>query len=129
MASFLDSFQPVDQDTASGHNDIYNQVINRTDVTVDVPEQPEHKAKFWHEVCAGGAGFEAMKKFEEHQSKNGKPVSHTAAKEILAGFASAAVDHFAESKGEDWFDREKAKRDAKKQAEALYDQQYLGQDQ
>jgi len=130
MASFFESFQPVDHDTARGNYDTYNQVVNQTDVTVDDESQPpEHKAKFWHEVCAGGAGFEAMKKFEEHQRKEGKPVDHVKAKEILAAFAGAAVDRFAETKGEDFIDRKKAKHAATEQAKALYDQQYGSQDQ
>lgn len=55
----------------------------------------------------------------------GKPVSHQFAKELLAGFAGAEVDKLAETKGEDWFDREKAKRHAKEQAEHMYDEHYV----
>lgn len=55
----------------------------------------------------------------------GKPVSHQFAKELLAGFAGAEVDKLAETKGEDWFDREKAKREAKKHAERMYDEHYI----
>lgn len=59
----------------------------------------------------------------------GKPVSHAFAKELLAGFAGAEVDKLAETKGEDFFDRERAKHEARKRAENLYDQHYGGQDQ
>jgi hypothetical protein len=31
----------------------------------------------------------------------------------------------AETKGEDWFDREKAQREAKRQAEQMYDEHYI----
>jgi hypothetical protein len=55
----------------------------------------------------------------------GKPVSHQFAKELLAGFAGAEVDKLAETKGEDWFDREKTKREAEKQAENMYDEHYV----
>lgn len=55
----------------------------------------------------------------------GKPVSHQFAKELLAGFAGAEVDKLAETKGEDWFDREKAKRHAKENAERMYDEHYV----
>jgi hypothetical protein len=55
----------------------------------------------------------------------GKPVSHQFAKEVLAGFAGAEVDKLAETKGEDWFDKEKAKRQAKQQAEQMYDEHYI----
>ena len=35
------------------------------------------------------------------------------------------MDKLAETKGEDFFDREKAKREAKKQAESMYDEHYV----
>ena len=56
-------------------------------------------------------------------------MSHAFAKELLAGFAGAEVDKLAETKGEDFFDREKAKHHAKKRAEDLYDDHYGGADQ
>ena len=52
-------------------------------------------------------------------------MSHQFAKELLAGFAGAEVDKLAETKGEDFFDREKAKHQAKKRAEELYDNHYV----
>lgn len=48
---------------------------------------------------------------------------------MLAGIAGAEVDKLFETKGLDAWDREKAKRHAKKQAEEMYDQQYGDQDQ
>lgn len=33
----------------------------------------EHEAKFSHELLAGAASFEAMKLFEDHHRKEGKP--------------------------------------------------------
>ena len=44
---------------------------------------------------------------------------------MLAGFAAAEVDKLAETKGEDWFDREKAKHEAKRNAERMYDEHYV----
>ncbi|CAK4033015.1 Hypothetical predicted protein [Lecanosticta acicola] len=88
-----------------------------------------NKAELSHEVLAGGASFAAMKMFEDHQRKEGKPVSHQFAKELIAGFAGAEVDKLAETKGADYIDREKAKRQARDNAEQLYDQQYGGNDQ
>jgi|TARA_R110002003_G_scaffold3245_1_gene24971 hypothetical protein len=35
------------------------------------------------------------------------------------------VDKLAETKGEDWFDREKTKRAAKEHAERMYDEHYV----
>lgn len=52
-------------------------------------------------------------------------MSHAFAKELVAGFAAAEVDKLAETKGEDWFDREKAKRHAKENAERMYDEHYV----
>lgn len=52
-------------------------------------------------------------------------MSHAFAKELLAGFAGAEVDKLAETKGEDFFDKEKAKHHAKKRAEDLYDDHYV----
>ena len=43
---------------------------------------------------------------------------------MLAGFAGAGVDYLAETKGTDFIDKEKAKHEAKKKSEQLYDQQY-----
>ena len=91
--------------------------------------ESDNKAEFSHELLSGGAGFAAMKVFEDHQRKEGKPVSHQFAKELLAGFAAAEVDKLAETKGADFIDRERAKRDASRNAENLYDQHYGDYDQ
>ncbi|KAF2651860.1 hypothetical protein K491DRAFT_696093 [Lophiostoma macrostomum CBS 122681] len=95
----------------------YDQVYNNDNFE-------ENKSSLGHEVLAGGAAFAGFKAFEDHQRNEGKPVSHAFAKEVLAGFAGAEVDKLAETKGEDWFDREKTKRQAQRNAEDLYDQHY-----
>ncbi|KAF2125475.1 hypothetical protein P153DRAFT_370134 [Dothidotthia symphoricarpi CBS 119687] len=100
------------------HEENYQQVYENDNFD-------ENKASLGHEVIAGGAAFAGFKAFEDHQRSEGKPVSHAFAKELLAGFATAEVDRLAETKGEDWFDREKAKRDAKSQAEQMYDEHYV----
>lgn len=111
--------------------------------------QNEDTASLGHEVLAGGAGFAAMKMFEDRQRKEGtfeapflnlhsnqcansirsigKPVSHAFAKELLAGFASAEVDKLAETKGEDWVREHRMREKSEEQATHLYDQHY-GQD-
>ena len=58
----------------------------------------------------------------------GKEVDHSFAKEAIAGLAGVEVDRLAETKGADYIDREKAKHEAKKRSEQLYDQHY-GQDE
>lgn len=56
-------------------------------------------------------------------------MNHSFAKEMLVGLAGAEVDKLFETKGLDFLDREKAKHQAKKQAEHLYDEQYGSMDQ
>ncbi|PPJ57301.1 hypothetical protein CBER1_09023 [Cercospora berteroae] len=89
----------------------------------------DNKAELSHEILAGGASFMAMKMFEDRQRKEGTPVSHQFAKELLAGFAGGEVDRLAETKGADYIDREKAKRQARENAEQMYDQHYGNNDQ
>ncbi|KAK7953226.1 hypothetical protein PG996_014122 [Apiospora saccharicola] len=97
---------------------------HRDDVYSDDFNPQKHDSSFLHEAVAGGAAFEAMKLFEDRQRKNGEVVKHGFAKEMIAGFAAAEVDKLAETKGMDYLDREKAKHQAKKQAEHLYEQQH-----
>lgn len=101
-------------------------------------DQAPHKAELSHELIAGAAAFEAAKAWEKHQEENGtvalssftfpvsirltalksgKPENHALAKELLAGFAGAAVDRLVETKGLDYLDREKAKHHAKERLE------------
>lgn len=89
----------------------------------------DNQAKFSHEVIAGGAAFEGMKLFEDHQRKEGKPVSHQFAKELLAGFVGGEVDKLAETKGMNEYDAYEAKKKARNHAENMYDQHYQGMDQ
>ncbi|KAE9983961.1 hypothetical protein BLS_003366 [Venturia inaequalis] len=98
-------------------HDAYNEIQNS-----------DNKAEFSHELLAGGASFAAFKMFEDRQRKEGKPVSHQFAKELLVGFAGAEVDRLAETKGADYIDREKAKHQAKKNAEHMYDEHYGNED-
>ncbi|TFK75884.1 hypothetical protein BDN72DRAFT_831321 [Pluteus cervinus] len=77
-----------------------------------------HKATLSHEMLAAAAAFEAAKAYEHHVSANGQPPNHEKAKEILAAAVGAFVDREVETKGLDTIDKEKAKHQAKKQAEA-----------
>ncbi|KIW99375.1 uncharacterized protein Z518_11363 [Rhinocladiella mackenziei CBS 650.93] len=88
-----------------------------------------NQAKFSHELIAGGAAFEGMKLFEDHQRQEGKPVSHAFAKELLAGFVGGEIDKLAETKGMDEYDAYEAKKRAKEHAERMYDDHYQGMDQ
>ncbi|THH15501.1 hypothetical protein EW146_g4983 [Bondarzewia mesenterica] len=73
-----------------------------------------HKAELSHELIAGAASYEAAKAWEKHCESSGKPASHAQAKELLAGFAGAFVDRIVETKGLDFVDKEKAKREAER---------------
>ncbi|KAH9179357.1 hypothetical protein EDB89DRAFT_1926777 [Lactarius sanguifluus] len=84
----------------------------------------EHEAKLSHELIAGAAAYEAAKTYNEHCEKNGKPSSHSKAKEIFAGLAGAAVDRLVETKGLDFIDKQKAKRRAEEHAEEKISGQY-----
>ncbi|KAH9080402.1 hypothetical protein EDB83DRAFT_2215590 [Lactarius deliciosus] len=73
----------------------------------------EHEAKLSHELIAGAAAYEAAKAYNDHCERNGKPSSHSKAKEIFAGLAGVAVDRLVETKGLDFIDKQKAKRAGK----------------
>lgn len=90
------------------HED-YQQVYGNQD------DGQDHEGKFSHELISGGAAFEAMHLFEQRQRAEGKTVSHGFAKELLAGIAGGEVDKLFETKGLDYLDREKAKRNAENQ--------------
>ncbi|KAH8705824.1 CipC1 protein [Talaromyces proteolyticus] len=79
----------------------------------------EHEASFAHELIAGAASYEAAKAYEDHVARNGQPPSHEKAKEILAGFAGAFIDREVETKGLDFIDREKAKRQAREHFDSV----------
>ncbi|KZT56737.1 hypothetical protein CALCODRAFT_509282 [Calocera cornea HHB12733] len=88
-----------------------------------------HRAHLTYEqspitVIAAAAGFAAMRLWEDHEAQQGKQPKHSLAKEILAALAAAEVDRLAETKGLDWLDKEKAKRDAAKRADQLAAERY-----
>lgn len=100
------------------HHEKAYQEIESTEVVTE-----EHKANWTHELLGSAAAFAAMKAYNEKQEADGNPQDHALAKELLAGFAGGAVDRLIETKGMDWFDRQKAKHHAKEEAEKLYAQQ------
>jgi len=88
----------------------------------DLQKHDDSKAM---DLASGAAAYAAMKAFEAHKAKNGEPPSHEKAKEIFAALAAAEVAKLMQTKGADWFDKEKAEHQAKKKAEHLYDEQYV----
>lgn len=100
------------------HEDSYNQCYG-----------DQHEGSFTHELVAGGASFAAAKMFEDRQRREGKPVSHAFAKELIAGIAGGEVDKLFETKGLDYLDRDEAKRQAIENAQRGYDDHYGGQEQ
>ncbi|KAI8340259.1 hypothetical protein BC941DRAFT_419935 [Chlamydoabsidia padenii] len=97
------------------HEETYNRLQQ-----IDKVNEQEHKAEWTHELLAGAAGFEALHLLNKKKKEQGGEVDHALAKELLAGFASASVDGFVESKGMNWIDKQKAKHHAKEEAEKLY---------
>jgi len=95
-----------DDNTQQQCSDAYDQV-----------QQPDNQASLSHELIAGAASFEAAKAYENHEAANGQPPSHAEAKELIAGVSGAFVDRLVETKGLDYIDREKAKRQAQELAE------------
>ncbi|KAF8805501.1 hypothetical protein BYT27DRAFT_7192531 [Phlegmacium glaucopus] len=83
-----------------------------------------HKAALSHELVAAAASYEAANAYKKHCEANGKPTSHAKAKELLAGFSGAFVDHMVETKGLDFIDKEKAKHASKKQLEEQSSSEY-----
>jgi hypothetical protein len=51
--------------------------------------RPRHEVT--HELLAGAAAFEAMRMYEHHREREGIPVRHELAKELLAGFVGAEI--------------------------------------
>ncbi|KAI8069623.1 hypothetical protein BC940DRAFT_254634 [Gongronella butleri] len=84
----------------------------------------EHKGSLTHEAIAGAAAYQALKAYNAHCEREGKPVEHAKAKQLLAGFAGAALDKLVETKGLDFVDKQKAKRHAEEQLAAHYDSEY-----
>jgi hypothetical protein len=81
-----------------------------------------------HELIGGAAAYEAAKAYENHCAANGQPASHAEAKELFAGFAGAFVDREVETKGLDFIDKEKAKREANQQFDNNVTQDNWNQD-
>lgn len=100
------------------HEESYNAVYGE-----------QHEGKFSHELLAGAASFGAAKVFEDRQRREGKPVSHAFAKELLAGIAGGEVDKLFETHGLDYLDKEKAKHEARRMATEGYDQHYGQQEE
>lgn len=90
----------------SHHDEVYNN-------------PSANKGSWSHELIAGAAAYEAMKMHE-----SGIDGSHKFTKEIFAGLAGAETDKLIETKGLDFIDREKATRQARQNAERIYDARY-----
>ncbi|KAG2141730.1 uncharacterized protein EDB93DRAFT_1158825 [Suillus bovinus] len=88
-------------DVFSSSQDSYNEFQSS-----DAP----HEASLSHELLGGAVAFEAAKAYEDHCARNGKPQSHALAKELMAGFAGAAVDRLVETKGADAWSRHQRDR-------------------
>ncbi|KAJ8588090.1 CipC-like protein [Rhizopogon salebrosus TDB-379] len=95
-----------------GHHHDHNDDAAAYEEVTNAP----HKSSLSHEAIAAAASFAAMKAYNTHCEKNGKPASHDTAKEIMAAAAGAFIDHIVETKGLDFVDKQKAKHHAKESA-------------
>jgi hypothetical protein len=77
-----------------------------------------------HELIAAAVGFEAMRMYEHHREREGIPVHHEFAKELLAGFVAAEIDKHFDTGRYRHLSRREARRLAREQAEYLWQQQY-----
>ncbi|KAG9017674.1 hypothetical protein FRB90_000319 [Tulasnella sp. 427] len=84
----------------------------------DQVNQAPHKAELSHELIAAAASYEAAKAYENHEAENGEAPSHERAKELIAAAAGGFVDRTVETKGLDYIDAERAKRQAIQQAQS-----------
>ncbi|KAK4512862.1 uncharacterized protein ATC70_003571 [Mucor velutinosus] len=84
----------------------------------------EHKGHLSHELIAGAASYEAVKAYNEHCERNGKPNDHATAMQLFAAFAAAGVDKLVETKGLDFIDKQKAKRHAEEQVKEYYNNEH-----
>jgi len=89
----------------SHHDEVYNETSD--------------KGSWSHELIAGAAAYEVMKKHEAGEDGN-----HKFSKEIFAGLAGAEADKLIETKGLSYIDREKAQSQARQNAERIYDAKY-----
>jgi hypothetical protein len=79
-----------------------------------------------HELLAGAAAFEAVRMYQHHREREGIAEHHAVGKEMLAGLAAAEVDkHFA-ARRFGHLNRDEARRQARQQADYLWQQQYGG---
>ncbi|KAG8886778.1 hypothetical protein FRB98_001002 [Tulasnella sp. 332] len=94
----------------------------------DEVEKAPHKAKLSHQLIAGAAAFEECPRgtlnvvelelgyfapaYEHHEASNGTKVRFALIKSVVAAAIGAYIDRIVESKGLDWLDKEKAKKEA-----------------
>ncbi|KAI8088792.1 uncharacterized protein BX664DRAFT_385395 [Halteromyces radiatus] len=83
-----------------------------------------HKAKLSVELVADAACYRAIKAYNAHCEREGKPVEHTKAKELLGGFAGDALDSIVETKDLDVIDKRKVRQYAEEVLNDEYDQYY-----
>ncbi|OJJ39994.1 hypothetical protein ASPWEDRAFT_33334, partial [Aspergillus wentii DTO 134E9] len=95
----------------SHHEEDYEKVVNA---------EEGNQAHLSHELIAGAAAYEASKAWEDHKAAAGGEVSHSKAKEFLAGAAGAFAVKIAETKGRDFLDKRKLERDAQEYVKNNY---------
>jgi hypothetical protein len=90
------------------HGQVYGGQVPHADVT--------------HEMLAAAAGFEAMRMYEHHRERQGMPVHHELAKELIGGFAAAEVDKHFDQGRFGHLDRGQARTQAQRHALGMFEQ-------
>ncbi|KAI9932427.1 hypothetical protein MW887_008668 [Aspergillus wentii] len=104
-------FEIITMGLFSHHEEDYEKVVNA---------EEGNQAHLSHELIAGAAAYEASKAWEDHKAAAGGEVSHSKAKEFLAGAAGAFAVKIAETKGRDFLDKRKLERDAQEYVKNNY---------
>jgi len=104
---------------------IFDLIEGRSGEAQQYLQNPQqHKAKLSHELIAAAASYEAMKSYENKRKAEGAH-DHTKGREIVAALAGAEVDKLVETRGLDWVDADRAKKQAREHAVQAYDERYV----
>lgn len=84
--------------------------------------RPRHELT--HELLAGAAAFEAVRKYEKHREKEGITEHHELGKEMLAGLATAEVEKLFERHHYSHLEKERAMKEAREQSHHFWEQDH-----
>ncbi|KAJ5900347.1 uncharacterized protein N7473_004417 [Penicillium subrubescens] len=77
------------------------------------------------ELLGAAASYQAMKEYEDHVARNGKPDSYPEAKSLAAAFVASSLQRLIEIKDLDCFDAKKAQGEAENHVEGFIAEDYF----